>query len=330
MSELTLTVIRLGFLAVLWLFVLIAVSVHAHRPVRPPGHPAGPGRAARQHRAGAAEPTARQAAKPAKRPTRHAAAPSWSTRARWPAPRCGWTDTAVTIGRSHDSTLVLDDDYASSRHAGCSPTTAGGRRGPRLDQRHLSRPRQGHQRRRRSRSACRSGSARPSSSCGSSGPAHGARPALRRPLRRRPGPLGATRTPATPGPRLLVVADGMGGHAGGEVASSVAVAALAPLDEDAPGPDLLDRLAERRAPPTTRLREITDERAAADRHGHHGHRDPAGRLAARAGPRRRLPRLPAARRRADPDHPRPHVRADPRRPGPASPPRRPPTTRSAT
>jgi len=44
------------------------------------------------------------------------------------------------------------------------------------------------------------------------------------------------------GPRLLVLADGMGGHAAGEVASSVAVAMLASLDDDSPGPDILDRL----------------------------------------------------------------------------------------
>src|SRR5215210_4611124 len=44
------------------------------------------------------------------------------------------------------------------------------------------------------------------------------------------------------GPRLLVLADGMGGHAAGEVASSVAVAMLASLDDDSPGPDILERL----------------------------------------------------------------------------------------
>ncbi len=44
------------------------------------------------------------------------------------------------------------------------------------------------------------------------------------------------------GPRLLVIADGVGGHAAGEVASSVAVASMATLDEDSPGGDLLELL----------------------------------------------------------------------------------------
>src|ERR1700759_3481815 len=44
------------------------------------------------------------------------------------------------------------------------------------------------------------------------------------------------------GPRLLALADGMGGHAAGEVASKVVIAALAPLDDDEPGDDLLDQL----------------------------------------------------------------------------------------
>lgn len=43
------------------------------------------------------------------------------------------------------------------------------------------------------------------------------------------------------GPRLLVVADGMGGHAAGEVASAVTVEALAGLDGPGPTPDDMDR-----------------------------------------------------------------------------------------
>jgi protein phosphatase len=46
------------------------------------------------------------------------------------------------------------------------------------------------------------------------------------------------------GPRLLSLADGMGGHAAGEVASKVVIAALAPLDDDEPGEDLLGKLRE--------------------------------------------------------------------------------------
>ena len=37
------------------------------------------------------------------------------------------------------------------------------------------------------------------------------------------------------GPRLLAVADGMGGMAAGDVASNIVIGAMAPLDEDVPG-----------------------------------------------------------------------------------------------
>ena len=60
------------------------------------------------------------------------------------------------------------------------------------------------------------------------------------------------------GPRLLVVADGMGGHAAGEVASSIAVATLSALDEDTPGPDLLDRLAGAVTSANDHLREMVE------------------------------------------------------------------------
>jgi len=44
------------------------------------------------------------------------------------------------------------------------------------------------------------------------------------------------------GPRLLAVADGMGGMAAGDVASNIVIAAMAPLDEDVPGDALVDAL----------------------------------------------------------------------------------------
>jgi protein phosphatase len=42
------------------------------------------------------------------------------------------------------------------------------------------------------------------------------------------------------GPRLLAVADGMGGMAAGDVASNIVIAGMAPLDEDVPGDHIID------------------------------------------------------------------------------------------
>ena len=62
------------------------------------------------------------------------------------------------------------------------------------------------------------------------------------------------------GPHLLVVADGMGGHAGGDVASSLTVGALVALDGESHGGDALALLAEtvRAANAELRLRTADD------------------------------------------------------------------------
>jgi PPM family protein phosphatase len=59
------------------------------------------------------------------------------------------------------------------------------------------------------------------------------------------------------GPHLLAIADGMGGHAAGEVASAVAISALAELDEDVPGIDMLDALAKAVATASARLHDMS-------------------------------------------------------------------------
>ncbi len=58
------------------------------------------------------------------------------------------------------------------------------------------------------------------------------------------------------GPRLLAVADGMGGHAAGEVASSVTIASMAELDSEPPSGDMLAELAAAVAEANMRLQEM--------------------------------------------------------------------------
>ncbi|WP_328554508.1 MULTISPECIES: FHA domain-containing protein FhaB/FipA [unclassified Streptomyces] len=130
MSELTLTVMRLGFLAVLWLFVIVAVQVIRSDLF-------GTRVTQRGSRREAARP--QQAARPATPPQqRQQQPPSGGGRQRRGAPSklvvsegtlTGTTvalqGQTITLGRAHDSTIVLDDDYASSRHARIYPDRDG-------------------------------------------------------------------------------------------------------------------------------------------------------------------------------------------------------------
>jgi pSer/pThr/pTyr-binding forkhead associated (FHA) protein len=117
MSNLTLLLIRLAFLAVLWLFVIAAVGV-----VRTDLF--GSARPGRQRRRGG------QRKQPQVKPPRppRPGRPSRSTPQRLlvtagglAGTSIGLTDQQITIGRANDATLVLNDDYASTRHARLFP-----------------------------------------------------------------------------------------------------------------------------------------------------------------------------------------------------------------
>jgi PPM family protein phosphatase len=64
------------------------------------------------------------------------------------------------------------------------------------------------------------------------------------------------------GPRLLAVADGMGGMAAGDVASNIVIAALAHLDEDVPGNAPLDALRAAVDHANQQIREAVDQNPA--------------------------------------------------------------------
>ncbi len=107
MSELTLTLIKVGFLALLWMFVLSSVSVIRSDMF---GERVDPQRAA-------APP---KAAKPSKRPPKkRRGAPtqlviSEGANAGTSVPLEG---SPILLGRGADATIRLDDDYVSTRHA---------------------------------------------------------------------------------------------------------------------------------------------------------------------------------------------------------------------
>jgi pSer/pThr/pTyr-binding forkhead associated (FHA) protein len=144
MSELSLTIIRLAFLAALWLFVIAAIGVVRTDLL------GGPATATRRGRARQAQSL---------RPPRqtHPARPQRTGRG---SPRIlvvtagtlkgtslDLAQQQITLGRANDATLVLNDDYASSRHARIFPQDGqwivedlGSTNGTYLDRQKVTRP----------------------------------------------------------------------------------------------------------------------------------------------------------------------------------------------
>ena len=111
MSELTLTLIKLGFLALLWMFVLAVLSV-----IRSDLFGAKIDSRISQ---AAAVPQNSRTPKPAKPVKKRKGLPGSVTIADGPQAGVGATlvEEPVIIGRGSDCQIRLDDDYSSTRHA---------------------------------------------------------------------------------------------------------------------------------------------------------------------------------------------------------------------
>ena len=109
MSELTLFLIRLAYLAILWIFVLSAISV-VRSDMFGARVPAGP-RGERRERA--------KKQKPAKAPPKRRGSPTHVlvVEGANSGERADLDQAPVLIGRGTDAAIRLDDDYVSTRHA---------------------------------------------------------------------------------------------------------------------------------------------------------------------------------------------------------------------
>ncbi|GAB3774888.1 pSer/pThr/pTyr-binding forkhead associated (FHA) protein [Nocardioides ginsengisegetis] len=111
MSELTLFLIRIAYLAILWIFVLSAISV-IRSDMFGARVPEG-ARATRGSRAKAGK------AKPAKAPPKRRGSPTHVlvTEGANTGERAELENAPILIGRGTDAAIRLDDDYVSTRHA---------------------------------------------------------------------------------------------------------------------------------------------------------------------------------------------------------------------
>lgn len=107
MSELTLFLIRLAYLAILWIFVLSAISVIRSDMF-----------GARVPEGGRVDTAKRKPGK-AKQPGRRRGSPTHVivVEGSSTGSRADLGETPILIGRGSDASIRLDDDYASTRHA---------------------------------------------------------------------------------------------------------------------------------------------------------------------------------------------------------------------
>ncbi len=112
-SPLAIQLMRFAFLALLWLFLYGMVRV-IRLDLRTSGAPRVP--------VPAKPKKARRPSAPENRPGRGALSQLIVTEGSLAGTRVALTGKPILIGRANDSTLVLTDDYASTRHARISET----------------------------------------------------------------------------------------------------------------------------------------------------------------------------------------------------------------
>lgn len=120
MTGLTLTLMKLGLLAVLWLFVLFSLAV-----VRTDLFGANNGKIGRVRTGPRPLASATSAGQAPARPRRGVPTRLVVTSGSLTGTNVPLGTQHITLGRAHDSTIVLDDDFASSRHARIFPDASG-------------------------------------------------------------------------------------------------------------------------------------------------------------------------------------------------------------
>jgi Inner membrane component of T3SS, cytoplasmic domain len=141
MNELSLTIIRVAFLAVLWLFVIAAIGVVRTDLL------GGPSATTRRGKARQAQAPRQGRPSRAPRPGRGSPRILVVTAGGLKGTTIDLAQQQITLGRANDATLVLNDDYASSRHARIFPQDGqwivedlGSTNGTYLDRQKVTRP----------------------------------------------------------------------------------------------------------------------------------------------------------------------------------------------